>query len=149
MRQLSRARIPAQYFLRGDSHARFRVSKLPVVKNPLSPIELLHSIDNWPRTARLSRRMSFCSASKPSCWPSSCSTRNATCKTSRGFRVGGCDSDWSGRSRSQFNDIALNGALGLRRVCYRISWVLASGNTYLDNNRSISDILELSFKSKA
>ena len=73
----------------GLSHARLRVIKLPVVRNPLSPIAPLHSIDSWPSTARPSRFMSFCSVSSPSFWPSSCSTRNATCKTSRGCRVGG------------------------------------------------------------
>jgi hypothetical protein len=98
-------------------HVRFRVSKLPVVRNPLSPMELLHSMDNWPSTVRPSLRMSLRRVSKPSCWPSSCSTRNATCNTSRGFKVGGGVSTWSGRSRSQFRDIALNGGLGLSRVC--------------------------------
>ena len=81
-----------QYFTPGWFHARLRVNRLPVVKNPLSPIAPLHSIDSWPSTARPSRFMSFCNVSSPSCCPSSCSTRNATCRTSRGCKVGGCGS---------------------------------------------------------
>lgn len=42
-----------------SSHARFRVRRLPVVRNPRSPITPRHSIDSCPRTARPSRRMSF------------------------------------------------------------------------------------------
>ena len=79
-------------------YARRRVKRLPVVRNPLSPIAPRHSIDNWPNVARPSRFMSFCRFSSPSCCPSSCSTRNATCSTSRGFKVGGGHVDSSGRS---------------------------------------------------
>lgn len=82
------------YFL----YARRRVKRLPVVRNPLSPIAPRHSIDNCPNVARPSRFMSFCRFSSPSCCPSSCSTRNATCSTSRGFNVGGGHVNSSGRS---------------------------------------------------
>ena len=100
------------------AYFRRRVSRLPVVKNPLSPIAPRHSMDNWPRIARPSRFMSFCNVSTPSGWPSFCSTRNATCRTSRGYSVGSCDSVPSGLSRSQFSEIAWKGGLGFIFVCY-------------------------------
>lgn len=86
-----------------EFQVRFRLIRFPVVRNPLSPMAPRHSIDNWPRVARPSRLKSFCRASSPSGRASSCSTRNATCKTSRGFNVGGA----TGSSRvviSQFSD---------------------------------------------
>lgn len=96
---------------------RFRLIKLPVVRNPFSPMAPRHSIDNWPRVARPSRFRSFCRPSRPSGRPpsSSCSTKNATCNTSRGFRVGGADSF---SLVSQLSDRDLKGALGFNLVCY-------------------------------
>lgn len=94
---------------------RFRLIRLPVVRNPLSPMAPRHSIDNWPRVARPSCFRSFCRPSMPSCRPSSCSTKNATCNTSRGLRVGGVDSF---SVVSQLSDWDLNGALGFNLVCY-------------------------------
>lgn len=96
---------------------RFRLIRLPVVRNPLSPMAPRHSIDNWPRAARPSRRRSFCKASRPSWRPSSCSTRKATCRTSRGFKVGGAVAESSEVIVSQLRDCDLNGALGFSRLC--------------------------------
>ena len=100
---------------------RFRLIKLPVVRNPLSPMAPRHSIDNWPRLARPSCLKSFWRASRPSWRPSSCSTKNATCSTSRGLRVGGADADVSANISSQFRDRDLKGGLGFNLVCcYRM-----------------------------
>lgn len=95
--------------------ARFRLIRLPVVRKPLSPIAPRHSIDNWPNVARPSFRKSFCRASSPSCLFSSCSTKNATCSTSRGFNVGGSIAESS--TASQFSEWELNGGLGFNLVC--------------------------------
>lgn len=95
---------------------RFRLIRLPVVRKPLSPIAPRHSIDNWPSVARPSFRKSFCRASSPSVRFSSCSTRNATCSTSRGLSVGGPASGPSDEE-SQFSETDLNGGLGFSLVC--------------------------------
>lgn len=104
---------------------RFRLIKLPVVRKPLSPMAPRHSMDNWPRVARPSRRRSFCRDSRPSVRLSSCSMRKATCRTSRGLRVGGCDVEGSEVVASQLRDWHLKGGLGFNRVCLE-SW-LAGG----------------------
>jgi hypothetical protein len=102
---------------------RFRLIRLPVVRKPLSPIAPRHSIDNWPSVARPSRRRSFCRASRPSVRlsvrPSSCSMRKATCRTSRGFRVGSAAAAAEGSEvvASELRDWHLKGAFGLSRVC--------------------------------
>lgn len=96
---------------------RFRLIRLPVVRKPLSPIAPRHSIDNWPNVARPSFRKSFCRASSPSVRFPSCSTRNATCSTSRGLSVGGPASGTSD-VESQFSETDLNGGFGFSLVCW-------------------------------
>ena len=95
---------------------RFFVKRFPVLKYPLSPIELRHSIDNWPRTVLPSRFISFCRKSSPSCSPLCCSTRNATWRTSRGLSAGRFGFTESGLAKSQFRDCDLNGGLGFSVV---------------------------------
>lgn len=97
---------------------RFRLIRFPVVKKPLSPIAPRHSIDNWPSVARPSRLRSFWRVSKPSFWPSSCSTRYATCRTSRGLSVG--NAGMSELMVSQLSDFDWNGGLGLSFVCFHL-----------------------------
>lgn len=97
---------------------RFRLIRLPVVRKPLSPIAPRHSIDNWPSVARPSFRKSFCRASSPSVRFSSCSTRNATCSTSRGLSVGGPVPGLSDKE-SQFSETDLKGGFGFSLVCCR------------------------------
>lgn len=106
---------------------RFRLIRLPVVRKPLSPMAPRHSIDNWPRVARPSRRRSFCRASMPSVRDSSCSIRKATWRTSRGLRVGGFAVEGSEDVASQLRDWHLKGGLGLSRVCLG---VLADGSIF-------------------
>lgn len=147
---------------------RFRLIRLPVVRKPLSPMAPRHSIDNWPRVARPSRRRSFCRASMPSVRDSSCSIRKATWRTSRGLRVGGFAVEGSEDVASQLRDWHLKGGLGLSRVCLG---VLADGSifcfqisassvsffgflstceelAYLYNHRTVPHILQLRFQGK-
>jgi hypothetical protein len=123
-----------------------------VFRNPLSPIVLCHSIESCPRVARPSRFRSFCNASRPSCWPGSCSTRKATWRTSRGFKVGRWSLGECGVCRSQLSDRALNGDLGLRMVCYQKmstktdlqeNSIVIGIRTDFNDNRTISDIFQL------
>ena len=105
----------------GNSYAaaknyRFFVKRFPVLRNPRSPIALLHSIDSWPKTVLPSRFMSFCRPSSPSCSPFSCSTRNATCRTSRGLSVGRFGFTESGLAKFQFRVWDWNGGLGFNVV---------------------------------
>lgn len=115
----NRARAITRIHSTEEDCYRFLVSRLPVVRNPLSPIALRHSIESCPSVARPSRFMSFCKASRPSCWPTSCSTRNATWRTSRGFMVGFCGFSESGRSKSQLRDRDLNGGFGFNIVFWK------------------------------
>lgn len=143
------------YILTEPVHYLFRVSRLPVFRNPLSPIALRHSIESCPRVARPSRFRSFCNASRPSCWPGSCSTRKATWRTSRGFKVGRWSLGECGVCRSQLSDRALNGDLGLRMVCYQEMSIKTDHQensmgidtkTDFNDNRTVPDIFQLCLK---
>lgn len=95
---------------------RFLLSRLPVLRNPLSPIPFLHSIDSWPSTARPSLFTAFCSSSSPILFPCSCSRTKPTCRTSLGFNR--ARSVLPSPLRSQFNDVAVNGGLASSFVFY-------------------------------
>jgi hypothetical protein len=94
----------------------------PVLSDPRSPTALRHWIFSWPRTSLLSFEWVVSAVSAVSACSSS---KNATCMTSLGFRIG----EWAGPipvpNTSQLSEDDLKGGLGLTVTACRYQFSMS------------------------